>query len=826
MKTALIFFLFATVLTAQGNIPYKNSKLDIEKRVEDLLSRMTLEEKIDILGGTGFATKPNTRLGIPELRMTDGPVGVRWGEATAFPVGIAMAATWNPIQVEKVGSAIGREVKGKGRHVILGPCVNIARIPQGGRNFESFGEDPFLASMIAVDYIKGVQKENVAATIKHFAANNQEYQREFVNTIVSERALNEIYFPAFKAGVEQAGVLCVMSSYNKLNDHFASENDYLLIDKLKKEWGFKGLVMSDWGAVHSSIPTAKGGLDLEMPTGKFMNRKTLLDEIKSGNIFQTIIDDKVKRILRVMFKLGLFESETKEAPALVNSEENRAIALETSRESIVLLKNDQNILPLNKDNVKSIAVIGPNANILRTGGGGSSMVNPINPITPLQGLMNKLDLKVKINFAQGSRLDGDALTIGTEYLFTDETQKEHGLKAEYYANKKFSGEPLKRIDSQINFWWSGDSPVKEIPQDNFSARWNGYIKAPATGQFVLTIASDDGCRLFFNDKRVIDDWNDHGVTATSAKVNMVEGQLYKIKIEYYENVGDAVVVFGWRLPGEDLIQEAIEAAKKSDVAFVFAGTSGNFESEGHDRDNLFLPGDQDSLIEKIVEANPNTIVVLQNGSPLMIDRWLNKVKGLVEAWFPGVEGGNAIADVLVGNYNPSGKLPVTFPQKWEDCSAFKSYKQKDGITIYDDGIFVGYRHFEKNNIKPLFPFGYGLSYTTFDYKNLKVKKNPFDNFEVSFEITNVGKVKGSEVAQMYIAQINPVIERAPKELKGFLKIELKPGEHSSVKLNLKRSDLSYYDEAIHGWKVDTGKYKIMVGGSSKEIQLQSEIEIN
>jgi beta-glucosidase len=309
MKKLVMLIFIAATITAQENNTYLNKLLPVEKRVDDLLSKLTLYEKIDLLGGTGFATKKNERLGIPELRMTDGPVGVRWGKSTAFPAGIAMAATWNPGLIERVGSAIGRETKGHARHVILGPCVNIARVPMGGRNFESFGEDPFLASKMAVPYINGVQKEGVAATIKHFAANNQEYERMFVDVMISDRALNEIYLPAFKAAVTGTDVLCVMSAYNKLNHHFASENDYLLVNKLKKEWGFKGLVMSDWGAVHSSIPTALSGLDLEMPNGEYLNKSTLLKAINDGTIPLSTIDDKVKRILTVIFKLGLFDNE-------------------------------------------------------------------------------------------------------------------------------------------------------------------------------------------------------------------------------------------------------------------------------------------------------------------------------------------------------------------------------------------------------------------------------------------------------------------------------------------------------------------------------------
>ncbi|MCL4548568.1 MAG: glycoside hydrolase family 3 C-terminal domain-containing protein, partial [Bacteroidetes bacterium] len=344
--------------------------------------------------------------------------------------------------------------------------------------------------------------------------------------------------------------------------------------------------------------------------------------------------------------------------------------------------------------------------------------------------------------------------------------------------------------------------------------------------FTLSTSSDDGIRLFVDDKMIISDWTDHSLSSSSAEVEMTEGKVYKVKVEFYENGGDAIAMLGWKLPGEDLMTEALNAAKKSDVVLLFAGTSQNYESEGRDRDNLSLPNNQDELIQKIAEVNPNTVVVLQNGSPVLMNEWINKVKGIVEAWFPGVEGGNAIADVLLGDYNPSGKLPVTFPKRWEDCSAYKTYKQKDSVTVYDDGIFVGYRHFDKNKIEPLFPFGFGLSYTTFDFSNLKVEKNAGGNFELTFAVTNTGKVKGAEVAQVYVSQVTPKVEKAVKELKNFMKVDLKAGQSTMIKLNLKRDDFAYYDEKIHGWKVDPGKYKIMVGGSSDNLKLGTEIFVD
>ena len=379
----LIFFII--MLLDQSN------EQSINEKIENLIGNLSLKEKIDLLSGTGFESKPIERLGIPQLKMADGPLGVRWGESTAFPSGIALASTWNPNIVNKVGSAIARETKGKGRNVILAPCVNIARIPQGGRNFESFGEDPYLASRMGVSYINGVQSENVAATVKHFAVNNQEYMRTSIDVIVSERALNEIYFPAFKAAVQEANVLTVMSAYNKLNGKFCSENDELLIDKLKKEWKFDGLVMSDWGAVHSSFNTANSGLDLEMPNGKFLNYDDLEDYIEDDELSEEKINDKVSRLLRVLFKLDLFKNETVENPELIYSDENKNSAYQSSLKSIILLKNKNQILPINKNKIKKIAVIGPNAAAARTGGGGSSMVSPLFAVSPLEGLRKKLN---------------------------------------------------------------------------------------------------------------------------------------------------------------------------------------------------------------------------------------------------------------------------------------------------------------------------------------------------------------------------------------------------------------------------------------------------
>jgi beta-glucosidase len=827
----IVIFLFSVFISGSGKInkklkPYMNTKLKIENRVEDLLARMTLQEKIELLGGTGFATKPIKRLGIPELKMSDGPLGVRWEKSTAFPSGICMAATWDTLLINKIGKSIGEELKGKGRDVILGPCVNIARIPMGGRNFESFGEDPYLDSRMAVSYIKGVQSEGVAATVKHFAANNQEFNRMFINVKVSKRALNEIYLPAFKAAVKEAGALCVMAAYNKVNGEYCSENSYLLNKILKGDWKFGGLVMSDWGAVHSSIPTAQNGLDLEMPTGKYLNSKTLTKPVKSDEININTINDKIKRILTVMFKLGLFERQYSPNPDLINTKGHQKTAYKAEAEGIVLLKNNNNSLPLNLKAIKSIAVIGPNTAIARTGGGGSSMVSPVYSVSPLEALKNKLPKNIKINYAEGIKLVGDSNPIDNKFLFQPGNNKTlNGLQAEYFDNKNLKGKPVvKRIDEEINFEWGGGSPSSKIPDDNFSARWTGKLKAPKTGDFLIDVLSDDGVRLFINNKLVIDDWNDHAAQPNTYKMHFEEGKFYNIKLEYYEHTGGAVVKLGWRLPNEKLISSAISAAKNSDVALIFAGTSSNFESEGFDRPDLTLPGKQDDLIKKVAEANKNTIVIVTSGSPVLMNKWLDKVNAVVETWFGGDEIGNAIVDVLTGKFNPSGKLPVTFPKEWKDCSAYTTYHKKDSVSNYNDGIFVGYRYFDKENKQPLFPFGYGLSYTKFSFRNLKVKTSG-DDFSISFDIKNTGKLKGAEVPQLYIHDSHPVIEKAPKELKRFDRIMLNPGETKTVKFNLTKNDFQYYDPAKNNWAVSPGNYEILIGNSSRNILLKDKIAL-
>jgi beta-glucosidase len=821
----LIFFLSNTEMQSPT---YKNVDAPIEDRVNDLLKRLTLEEKIELLGGTGFASKAIERLGIPELKMADGPIGVRWGAATSLPSGIALASSWDTLLAKEYGKILAIETKGKGRNVILGPCVNIARLPMGGRNFESFGEDPYLTSRLAVNYIKGVQNENVVATVKHFACNNQEHERDFVDVRISERALNEIYLPHFKASVEEAGVLAVMSAYNKVNGTYASENDYLLLDKLKKEWGFKGLVMSDWGAVHSTIPTANSGLDLEMPNGKYLNKETLTEAIKKGLVKESTIDDKVKRILYVIFASGLFDNPTIEDASLINSAQSKTLAYNAAKDGIVLLKNEKNILPLDLSSIEKIGIIGTSAVIARTGGGGSSMVSPAYAVSPLEALKNKLPVGIEINYALGVQLDGDTKAIENKFLFLPDMSS-NGLKAEYFKKKDLSGNAyLIKTDPTIDFNWGNEPPFENFSEDNYSVRWTGKVKPEKSGRYIFDVMSDDGVRLYLNNKLIIDDWNDHAAITNSYSMELEANTYYDIKLEYYENGGDAIVKFGWREENENLLIEAVNVAKSSDIVLIFAGTSYQYETEGRDRDDLTLPNDQERLIKEVSKVNKNVIVVLTTGSPVLMTEWLFAVKGLVQLWFAGSEGGNAIADVLLGKVNPSGKLPITFPRRWEDCSASNTYKKIDSVSNYTDGVFVGYRHFEYKNIPPLFPFGYGLSYTTFKYDDLRLSAKDMrsnQRIDLTFKITNTGKVKGAEVAQMYIRDINSSVARPLKELKGFAKIELNPGETKTISMKIDKSILTFYDVATKSFIAEPGEFEVLIGSSSSDIKLNRTITL-
>jgi beta-glucosidase len=719
----LLVTLHAVAQTSASSdaAPYKNPSLPVEQRVQDLLGRMTLEEKVAMLSGADWmSTVPNERLGIPSLKMADGPLGIRtWSgpsfkastlrhdqqiETTAFPAGVAMAATWDTELVQSQGQAIGQEMKALGRDMILGPTVNINRTPLWGRNFEGYGEDPYLTSRLAVAYIKGVQGEGVIATVKHFAANNQEFERHRIDAKISERALQEIYFPAFKAAVQEAGVWSVMSAYNKLNGVYCAEDTALLKEQLQKQWDFKGFVVSDWGSTYSTANTVNAGMDLEMPGGEpvkawmksdnaresgnsggWLVPEKVLPEISAGKISKATIDDNVSRILRAMFTAGLFD-KPHTGGGEVDTQEQRAFARKAAGESIVLLKNSGDALPLDPAKIHSLVVIGPNAAAARTGGGGSSLVNPKYSVTPLKGIQDKAGQHIQVSYALGVAMEGEDAS-------------------------------------------------KDTPEVR-----------------------------------------------------------------------------------EQMRNEAVQAASKADAAIIFVGRSPKIESEDFDMKTLDLPAGQDDLIAAVAKANKHTIVVLNAGGPVIMTKWLAQVPALVEMWYGGQEGGNAIADVLFGDVNPSGKLPVSFVKEWKDSPAYGHYPGVNLHVEYAEGIYVGYRYFDTKKVEPLFPFGYGLSYTKFEYSDLKVSPASAGKADVSLELRNSGNRAGAEVVELYVHDGHASVDRPVQELKGFRRVALKAGEKTTVHFTLDRAAFAFYSDAKKDWVTEPGTFDVLVGASSRDIR--------
>jgi len=801
----------------------------IDAKVDAILSRMTLAEKISMLAGDGFSSTPVPRLGIPSLNMTDGPVGVRWEQSTAFPASIAMAATWDPPLIRRLGEALGVEARAKGRNMLLGPCININRVPVGGRSFESFGEDPFLMARMAVEYIRGVQSQHVIATAKHYAANNQEFERTTMDEQVDERTLREIYFPAFRAAVREAGVLSVMSAYNKLNGLWCSENPVLLTDVLKKEWGFRGFVVSDWGALHSTVPTANAGLDIEMPHADYLNDSLLEPAVARHEVSEQMIDDKVRRMLRAMEVIGLFNPAPPPPASAVNSPEHRALARDVEAEGIVLLQNRNDVLPIDFRGVKTVAVIGPGAAVARTGGGGSAYVSPYYGVSPLEGIRAKAGGSVTVVTAPGCVMDQDITPAPASWLRPPAPDEgKEGLRGEYFANQEWKGAPaLTKIDAQVDFDWGSGSPDPSIPVDHFSARWTGQLVPRESGDFQLSIRSDDGSRLYVGGELFIDNWGEHAGVTRSRMITLTKGKPLDLRLEYYENEGGALVQLGLTSHGNDMLARAVELARNADVAVVCVGNTNEIETEGVDRASLALPQGQDELVAAVAAVNKRTVVVLTSGAPVLMP-WAEKVGAIVQAWFGGQEVGNALADVLAGDVNPSGKLPVTFLRSWDDTPARATYPGRNGRTEYAEGIFVGYRYFDREKKEVLFPFGHGLSYTTFAYGPLTV--SPVEGGakyarEVSLAVTNTGKRAGAEVVQLYVGARTPPVPRPPDELKAFAKVVLAPGETKHVTLTLDESSFAYYDAASKGWSVAPGTFDILAGSSSRDIRSRAAIEV-
>lgn len=809
---------------------YKDIHAPLEQRVDDLFSRLTQDEKLSLLGGTGFTTQPIPRLGVPAMVMADAGQGVRGGPegtlgpATAFPAGVLMASTWDTNLLWQIGQAIGDEArnKGQGIQILLGPAVNIHRSPLGGRNGEFFTEDPFLNAQLAVPYIQGVQSTGVGACIKHFVCNNEEVDRMTVNVNVSERALREIYLPAFEAGVKEGHVWAVMSSYNKINGFHATANHYLLTDVLKKEWSFDGLVMSDWGAVHET-DVVQDGNDLEMPTGEFMSVPKLKVALADGSVTQAAVDDSVHRILRTIIRTGLLDGPMHPDATEVNSPAHSALALKVAENGIILLKNQQNVLPLDSARIKSIAVIGEVADNLQIDALGSPEVHPTHAVELLDAIKARAGNTTIDYVPAGS--EGESLPLS---VLTTPDGTAHGFKAEYFKNRDLQGEPaLVRVDQKIDLQ-NPRRPARGFPRTNFSIRWTTKLTVQTSGKYSFTFTGDDGVRIFLDGKPLIDHWVETAAMPVTAETELEVGKAYDLRIEYFQSGGDYVAKLNWQPPGESLLQKAIAAAKNSDVAIVCVSTR-RMEGEGSDRPSMDLPAHQADLIRAIAAVNKKTIIVLNNGTPVTMKDWLDQVPSVIEGWLPGQEGGTALAAVLFGDVNPSGKLPDTLAANRDDYPDAKNFPGANGEVNYAEGIYVGYRHFDKDNIQPLFPFGYGLSYTTFGYKNLRLSQVHLatdGSITASVEITNTGRRAGEEVAELYIHDLAPKIDKPVLELKGFSKVALQPGETKTVQFTITPRDLAYFDTPGHQWKADAGDYEIEIGASSRDIRQKAVLQLN
>lgn len=813
--------------------PFRNPNLPIELRVEDLLKRMTLLEKIEQISGiNNMDCIENQRLKIPPLLMADGPHGIRgYGPATCFPTLIA-CATWDVNLMKEVGIAIAKEARAKGRNIVLGPCINIHRTPLGGRNFESLSEDPYLASRMAVAYIKGVNSQKIGTAVKHFACNNQEFERNTISVEISERALREIYLPAFKASVCKAGSIGIMAAYNKINGEYCCENYHLLTEILRNEWNFKGFVVSDWGAIHNTVNAFNAGCDIEMPgPAHFFSKINILKALSKGLITEKTLDEKVKRILYTKFSLGLFDDVSKKFKGEANTEKHQKLAREIAENGIVLLKNENRTLPLNVKKIKTLGIIGQLAKYVTIDGAGSSEVKTPYVIQPFDAIIEKcLKYNITVKYSPGYFIPEEINIIPSTVFKTYYSNNFfQGLKAEYYNNINFEGEPVSiKINESVNFNWRWKSPVENLNRDNFSIRWTGKLLPPKTGEYYFYLISDDGSRLYINENLIIDNWGEHGPLLKTGKIFLKNSEEYDIKIEFYEKEGGAMIKLGWQIPDISLKSEAIKVANESDYVIIFAGLYKNFETEGNDRKDMSLPEGQEEIIKEVSKVNPNIIVVLINGSPVDIKNWVNDVPSIIEAFYPGQEAGNAIVSVLFGDVNPSGKLPFTFPLKLEDNPTYENYPGENGKVFYAEDIFVGYRYYDTKNIKPLFPFGHGLSYTEFKYSNLKLSSDYLKigkNLNIKLEVKNIGNYDGKEVVQLYVHHISPSIPKPYKELKGFKKIFLRKGEKKIVRFELTQEDFSFYHPDRKKWVVEPGEYEILIGSSSRDIRLRKKFKL-
>ncbi len=804
-----------------------------------MLAKLTLAQKIQMIGGVDrMYTQAMPSIGLTRLKMSDASVGIRtWGPTTADAGGVARAASWDPALARSIGEQLGQDARARGVNFLLGPGVNIARSPVAGRDFEYLSEDPYLNSAMVVPYIEGVQSEGVVATVKHFALNNQEYNRHNVDSEVDERTMREIYLPAFEAAVTQAHVDAVMDSYNLVNGIHATQNPFLNLKVLKGEWGFQGILMSDWDASYNGVEEANNGLDLEMPSARFMDAQTLLAAVRDGRVKESTIDDKVLRLLRTSLRYGFLDRPQFDPSDSTYSVSDRAVALEGSLESITLLKNEGHLLPLDAAKVKTIAIIGSDAWPAVVGGGGSSEATAFAPVSILAGIANLLGPGVHVLYARGLPEEND--------LFKN-TAWEGDVRVDTFAGREFAGSAEMTHVQNVANWgrapWNVDDPHPH------SIRYSAAFLAQNSGKYLLLAAAsgEDSYKVLVDGKEILTQPHLEGQVPLSATLDLTAGQTVHVEADYSPWAPGLRFGFGLAYEPDMVSPDAKKFAALADVVVVAAGFNAATEGEGHDR-TFTLPWGQDALIEAVAAANPKTVVTLTGGGGMDVERWIDKVPALLHNYYPGQEGGTAVAEVLFGKHDPEGKLPVSFDRSWQDNPSFAWYYPIKGedTTLhvtedgkapvdyliphvkYGDKLMVGYRYWTTTGKHPLFPFGFGLSYTTFGFAKLDVPATAVSGatVPVSFDVTNTGSVAGAEVAQLYVSDPSATVSRPERELKGFDKVVLTPGETRHITLNLDARAFSYWDEAAHKWTIDPGKFVIRVGDSSENTPLDADLTL-
>jgi len=840
----LMLALLALAAPGFAQAPVADSPV-IEAKAQALLARLTLEQKIKLLGGVDFMyTQDIPAINLPRLKMSDASVGVRtWGPTTAYAGGVTLAATWDPAFARSLGESLGRDARARNVNFLLGPGVNIARSPINGRNFEYLSEDPFLNSALVVPYIQGVQSQGVVATVKHYALNNQEFNRHNASSDIDERTMREIYLPAFEAAVTKGSVDAVMNSYNLINNVHATQNPFLNLQVLKGEWGFKGILMSDWVATYDGVAAANNGLDLEMPNAAFMNAETLLPAVKDGSLKESTIDDKVLRLLRTELRYGFSDRPQFDPSDALYSLKGRAVALQGALESVTLLKNDNHALPLDAAKIKTIAVIGPNAWPTPVGGGGSSEAHPFDTVSALAGVAEALGPNASVLYARGLPGELDVFKA---------TQWDGPVKLDTFNNKEFSGTPAASTVRTISDWKYEQWGPEGAPR---SVRYTASFKAPKAGKYLLLSAGSgsDTYRVQLDGKEVITQADEEGESPQPLWLDLTAGQTLNVVADYVPH--GPGLSFGLGIINEqDLVTaEARLYASKADVVVLDIGFGPGTEQEGRDR-TFDLPWGQDTLVNEIVATNPHTVVVLTGGGSMNLTHWLDKVPALVDSWYPGQEGGTAIAQVLFGKHNPEGRLPISWDRAWEDDPTAKFYygdpskdtsiqtkwtnfgSVSDGKAHamavrhieYGEKLMVGYRYWTTTGKKPLYPFGYGLSYTTFSFGKIKAPATAASGatVPVTFDVTNTGKLAGAVVAQLYVSDPSAKADRPERELKGFEKVNLAPGETKHVTINLDARAFSYWSDSAKKWTIDPGKFVLRVGDSSENTPLSADISIN